>query len=86
MSWLSDKVFTLFLCVNLQSIDLFSIDNFIKTILEYRHQALEPILLNENDLFTLNASPDTIYSLFYIHGYAEILEYSSKYFVCLVRN
>ncbi len=51
----------------------FSIDNFIKTILEYRHQALEPIIINENDLFTLkksfHSSPDTIYSLFYIHGY-----------------
>jgi hypothetical protein len=56
----------------LNKIYLFSIDNFTKTILEYRHQALEPIIINEKDLFILKKSyhscPDTIYSLFYIHG------------------
>jgi hypothetical protein len=71
MSWLSNKVYFIF-SINFELIYLFSIDNFIKTIIEYRHQALEPIIINEQDLFTIKKShhscPDYIYTLFYIHG------------------
>lgn len=44
----------------------------MKTIVQYRHRALEPIVLNENNCFTLNqscyASSDALYSLLYIDG------------------
>lgn len=64
------------------SLYIFSIDNFIKTILEYRHQALEPIIINEKNLFTIKKShsscPDYIYTLFYIHGYSAFHNKSSE--------
>jgi hypothetical protein len=78
MYWLSNKVFW-FVFLNNIYFDLFSIDNFIKTIIEYRHQALEPIILNEKNFFTIKKShsscPDYIYRLFYIHGYERLVKY-----------
>ncbi|CAF4417087.1 unnamed protein product [Rotaria socialis] len=49
-----------------------SIDSFIKTLIDYRHQALEPLIINEKGSFAMKSCyisyPDYIYTLFYIHA------------------
>ncbi|UJR15999.1 hypothetical protein I4U23_002917 [Adineta vaga] len=49
-----------------------SIDNFLKSLIEYHHPALEPLMLNNNDVFTIkdsfSKSLENIYTLFYTHG------------------
>lgn len=49
-----------------------SIDNFIKSLIEYRHRAVEPLIINEQNLFTIKTcyitNPDYVYTLFYIYG------------------
>jgi len=57
--------FGFFLC-------LFSIENFIKSLIEYHHPGLEPLLMNEQGSITVkkmfSSNPENIYTLFYIHG------------------
>ncbi|CAF2228871.1 unnamed protein product [Rotaria magnacalcarata] len=49
-----------------------SIDSFIKTLINYRHQALEPLIIDEKGSFAMKSCyisyPDYIYTLFYIHA------------------
>lgn len=49
-----------------------SIDSFLKTMLEYRYQAFEPLTLTNDNSFLLKSnyrlSPEYLYSLFYIHN------------------
>ncbi len=51
----------------------FSIDNFIKLLIEYHHPALEPLIIDEKGSITIQTdyslNPDNIYLLFYIHGF-----------------
>jgi len=51
----------------------FSIENFIKSLIEHRHPGLEPLIINEKESITIkqtySSNPDNIYILFYIHGY-----------------
>jgi hypothetical protein len=53
----------------------FSIDNFIKSLIEHHHPGLEPLIMNEKGSITIennySSNPDNIYILFYIHGYEE---------------
>ncbi len=51
---------------------MFSIENFIKSLIEYHHPGLEPLLMNEQGSITVkkmfSSNPENIYTLFYIHG------------------
>ncbi|CAF1069666.1 unnamed protein product [Adineta ricciae] len=49
-----------------------SIDTFIKSLIEYHHPALEPLLLDTGDFFTITkcfrSNLENIYTLFYTYG------------------
>ncbi len=51
---------------------VFSIENFIKSLIEYHHQGLEPLVMNEEGSITVkkmfSSNPENIYTLLYIHG------------------
>jgi hypothetical protein len=53
--------------------DFLSIENFIKSLIEYHHPGLEPLLMNEKGSIIIesnySSNPDNIYILFYNHRY-----------------